>query len=373
MLAIEDLTKTYPARKGGQPVQALKGVSLQVREGDLFALLGPSGCGKTTMIQTIAGLEIPTSGKIRIAGNPVFDSSAGLVVPANRRKLGMVFQSYAIWPHMTVFENVAFPLRYGREKVAKGEIRALVMTALDRVKLADFADRLTPHLSGGQQQRVALARAIVHEPRLLLLDEPLSNLDARLRDTMREELRHLVKSLGITTVFVTHDQVEAMGMADRIAILRDGEIVQTGTPEDVYFTPNSAFSANFVGRSNMLKGRVAGIEVRDGLECRIFETAIGQLRSTAPSSLGIGQAGICVIRPQAFILNGGRHEELGLRNSIEGTLANRAFLGDVIEGQLIVGGEALRIVLNSYDQVQEGASLQFSIPADRCSLVPVEA
>ena len=235
MLTIRALEKTYPARGGAAPVAALQDIGLTVAPGAFFALLGPSGCGKTTLLQCLAGLETPDAGIIEIGGLPIFDAAKGIAVPANRRGLGMVFQSYAIWPHMTVAENVAFPLLHGGAGLSKETVRARVMEALARVKLTGFASRLAPHLSGGQQQRVALARAIVHAPRLLLLDEPLSNLDARLRDEMRVELRQLVKALGITTIFVTHDQTEAMSMADEIALLRNGRVVQRGTSEDFYF------------------------------------------------------------------------------------------------------------------------------------------
>lgn len=372
MLVIEDLEKTYAARGGGQPVHALRGVSCTVKQGDFFALLGPSGCGKTTMLQAIAGLETPTGGQIKIGDKTVFDADKSIYVPTSQRMLGMVFQSYAIWPHMTVFDNVAFPLVHGRHKTPREEVRKRVMLALERVKLADFAQRLAPHLSGGQQQRVALARAIVHEPRLLLLDEPLSNLDARLRDTMREDLRNLVKSLGITTVFVTHDQVEAMGMADQVAVLHGGNIVQIGTPEEIYFRPRTAFAANFVGRSNTLPGRVTAAERVGGRTFRRFETAIGELCSSIDSDVEVGSEGLCIIRPQAFSLAENRAASEQDANDIGGILSARSFLGDTVEAQLTVRDTPLRIVLNSYDTLATGSEMRFSVPFDRCVIVPAE-
>lgn len=372
MLTIDGLQKTYAARGGGQPVHALRGVSCHVEQGEFFALLGPSGCGKTTMLQSIAGLETPDRGEIRIGDRTVFNPDKSVFVPASQRKLGMVFQSYAIWPHMTVFDNVAFPLVHGAGKVAGSDIRARVMTALERVKLTEYADRLAPHLSGGQQQRVALARAIVHEPRLLLLDEPLSNLDARLRDTMREELRRLVKSLGITTIFVTHDQVEAMGMADRVAVLQGGSVVQIGPPEEIYYRPKTAFAANFVGRSNTLPGKLTAVERIGENHIRRFQTPIGEILSTAQSELAAGEEGLCIIRPQAFRLAAAGHTPNNADNRIEGTLISRSFLGDTIEAQVRVRDTDLRIVVNSYDPIPDGTEVALSVATDHCMIVPAE-
>jgi len=368
MLAIERLEKTYAARKGSQPVRALRGVNFDVARGDFFALLGPSGCGKTTILQSIAGLETPDSGTIRIGDRPVFDAANSVFLTASQRMLGMVFQSYAIWPHMTVFDNVAFPLVHGRDRKPREEVRKRVMTALARVKLESFADRLAPHLSGGQQQRVAIARAIVHEPRLLLLDEPLSNLDARLRDTMREELRQIVKSLGITTIFVTHDQVEAMGMADRIAVINHGEIMQIGSPSDVYFSPKNAFVANFVGRSNTISGRVTSIERAGAQTLRRVATPIGEICSTADSAVKAGDEVRCIIRPQAFSAPAASGEE----NIFEGVLTGQTFLGDFIDATIAVGNTQLCAIFNSYDKTPRGSTIRLAVPFDRCVVVPAD-
>jgi iron(III) transport system ATP-binding protein len=236
---------------GGVP--AVRGVSFNVLPGEQLTLLGPSGCGKTTTLRAIAGLEQPTAGEIRIDGVTVYSAEQRINIRAEKRGLSMVFQSYAIWPHMTVFENVAYGLRVRRAGAA--EITEKVHHALDMVQMRSFASRRASQLSGGQQQRVALARAFVFSPSVLLFDEPLSNLDAKLRADMRIELRELQHRLGITSVYVTHDLEEALAMSDRIVVMRDGLIEQTGTPDEIYRLPNSAFVADFVGSANLIRGR----------------------------------------------------------------------------------------------------------------------
>jgi ABC-type Fe3+/spermidine/putrescine transport system ATPase subunit len=234
-------------------VPAVRGVSFNVLPGEQLTLLGPSGCGKTTTLRAIAGLEQPTAGEIRIDGNIVYSSEARINIRAEKRGLSMVFQSYAIWPHMTVFENVAYGLRVRRTEAA--ELAEKVHQALDMVQMRSFASRRAAQLSGGQQQRVALARAFVFQPSVLLFDEPLSNLDAKLRADMRIELRELQHRLGITSVYVTHDLEEALAMSDRIVVMRDGLIEQTGTPDEIYRLPSNAFVADFVGSANLIRGR----------------------------------------------------------------------------------------------------------------------
>ena len=234
-------------------VPAVRGVSFNVLPGEQLTLLGPSGCGKTTTLRAIAGLEQPTAGEIRIDGVPVYSSERGIHIRAEKRGLSMVFQSYAIWPHMTVFENVAYGLRVRHTGAA--EIAEKVHHALDMVQMRSFGSRRAAQLSGGQQQRVALARAFVFSPSVLLFDEPLSNLDAKLRADMRIELRELQHRLGITSVYVTHDLEEALAMSDRIVVMRDGLIEQTGTPDEIYRLPNSVFVADFVGSANLIRGR----------------------------------------------------------------------------------------------------------------------
>ena len=297
-----------------------------------------------------------------MGGQTVFAADQSIVVPANKRDLGMVFQSYAIWPHMTVFENVAFPLEHGPRKAAKSDIAPRVRKALERVQLAHLSDRPAPLLSGGQQQRVALARALVHAPRLLLLDEPLSNLDAKLRDLMRIELRALVKSLGITTIFVTHDQVEAMSMSDRVALMRDGRIVQIGAPRDIYLKPTSAFTASFMGHSNMLAGTMQ--------ESELVDTAIGPMRVVG-SAQPAGSPVLVIVRPQSALLH--RGNAAGGPNRFAGKIAGLNFLGDQIEVDADCGAARLRLVVDSYGDLGLGEQVVVELLPDRLVVVPNEA
>src|SRR5512132_3497553 len=257
MLKVEGLFTEYPNERG-EIVRAAQDVSFTVAEGRLFTLLGPSGCGKTTTLRSIAGLERPRAGEISVNGRVVYSSSKGVFVTPNRRGFGMVFQSYAIWPHMNVFQNAAFPLEVGDKRYSRKEIRDKVMRVLSAVQLDHLADREATKLSGGQQQRLALARALVMEPALLLLDEPLSNLDAKLRERMRFELKRLQRELGITTVYVTHDQSEALALSHSIAVMNAGRIEQLGTPREVYERPRNQFVADFIGSTNFVAGDVAG-------------------------------------------------------------------------------------------------------------------
>src|ERR1700754_4219632 len=258
MLEVRNLRKDFAS--GRDRVVALKGISFTVARGEFFTLLGPSGCGKSTTMRCIAGLESVDSGEIYLDGELVASSST--FVPPSERDVGMVFQSYAIWPHMTVIENVMFPLRYRRNSSASGgtrvERRERALQALKLVQLDELADRPAPLLSGGQQQRVALARSLVGEPKLLLLDEPLSNLDAKLREDMRVEIQELTTRLGITSVYVTHDQSEALSMSDRISVMMAGESLQIGSPREIYLRPVSREVASFIGTVNSLHGELMG-------------------------------------------------------------------------------------------------------------------
>src|SRR6201988_1220793 len=253
MLSVKSLFTEY-ATDQGAVVKAAQDVTFEVPEGKLFTLLGPSGCGKTTTLRSIAGLERPVSGEIEVAGRIVYSSSRGIFVAPNKRNFGMVFQSYAIWPHMNVFQNVAFPLEV--RKLPKREISDKVMRVLTAVQLDHLVDREATKLSGGQQQRLALARALVMEPQLLLLDEPLSNLDAKLRHLLRFELKRLQRELGITTVYVTHDQSEALALSHEIAVMNEGRIQQIASPRQIYERPVNAFVADFVGNTNFIGGKI---------------------------------------------------------------------------------------------------------------------
>src|SRR5215469_8319353 len=253
-LRTEHLGKIFApsGAKSGKP--AVDDVSFTVAAGEIVALLGPSGCGKTTTLRCVAGLEHPTSGTIAIGGEIVSAPAQGVLVPPRQRKVGMVFQSYAVWPHMTVWQNVAYPLR--RRGLAKAELERRVLEVLGLVGLEDYAKRSVVLLSGGQMQRVALARSLVYEPRLLLLDEPLSNLDANLRLRLRDDLRRIIKRAGVTALYVTHDQAEAVVLGDRIGVMREGKLLQLAPPVEIYNRPADSFVANFTGASNVLLGKV---------------------------------------------------------------------------------------------------------------------
>ena len=278
-------------------LKAVDDLDLTVDDGEFVTLLGPSGCGKTTTLRMVAGLEHNDTGSIAIGGRTVSDAASGLFVPPEQRKLGMVFQSYAIWPHMTVFDNVAYPLSVRR--VAKAEIRRRVTTALRLVEMERYADRPAPALSGGQQQRVAIARALVFEPEVLLLDEPLSNLDARLRAAMGEEFRALQRRLGITTLYVTHDQEEAMALSDRVVVMQGGRIQQVGTPEAVYRRPASRDVAAFFGTPNLIEATVTASR-RLGDEEHVLEVrgASWQGQCRAAAAFAQGDKVLVVVRPE---------------------------------------------------------------------------
>lgn len=356
MLSVSNLTKKYGN------VQAVQPISFEVRQGDFFTLLGPSGCGKTTTLQCIAGLETPSSGQILMDGKVIYSGADNVLVPANKRRLGMVFQSYAIWPHMSVFENVAFPLLHGNVTTPKQDVRPKVMKALSLVKLSDYADRPSPHLSGGQQQRIALARALVHEPKLLLLDEPLSNLDEKLRESMRGELRQLVKSLGITTIFVTHDQTEALSMSDGIALMRDGQIVQMGSPRDIYLHPTTAFSADFMGRSNLIPGAVGA-----GSNC--IETDIGKISCEVPPRFKNGDRVYLVVRPRAITLHRLPCGTASSGNSRTGTIQQVHFMGDTVEAEILIDSCEVRAYIDPLTDVAVGEEVRVDFPSDRCVVV----
>ncbi|MBY6059052.1 ABC transporter ATP-binding protein [Leisingera daeponensis] len=348
-LELEQLRKSY-----GQ-VDVVDGVSLAIEEGELVSLLGPSGCGKTTILRMIAGLLEPSGGRIRVAGEDITRT------PVARRDIGLVFQSYALFPHMTVFENVAFGLR--RRGVRGGSLTTRVEEALGMVQLAHLADRFPRQLSGGQQQRVALARAIAPRPRLLLFDEPLSNLDAQLRDRMQIELKQLQKELGITSVFVTHDQSEAMSISDRICILAQGRIQQFSSPEAIYRDPANAFVATFIGRSN----RYAG-PLRDG-------------------SIAIGGGLALPVRPgeaaqgtevEAVI----RHEDIGVLpagadGGLHGRVRLRSFIGSRVQyvADLAPGVEIVAEVdaAGPSGGFEPGQEVALKIDMDRAFVAPVAA
>jgi iron(III) transport system ATP-binding protein len=310
-LSVENLHLTY----GDNPV--LKGVSMTLQRGEVVSLLGPSGSGKTTLLRAVAGLEKPTAGRITIGKTAVFDGNPRSEIPAEERNLGLVFQSYALWPHKTVFENVAYPLKL--RKVASGEIAQRVQAVLDQLGLGHLGNRHPHQLSGGQQQRVAIGRALVYNPPVILLDEPLSNLDAKLREEARVFLRELIIKLGLSALMVTHDQNEAMAISDRILLLNNGVIEQQGTPQEMYGNPTTLFAAEFMGSNNRLRGKITALE--NG-RARI-EGASWALWGMAGEGVSVGQQATAVIRVERLRLGSSPED-----NMLELPLLTSMYLGD---------------------------------------------
>ena len=335
MLRVDGLFTEYPNERG-EIVKAAQDVSFSVPEGQLFTLLGPSGCGKTTTLRSIAGLEKPRLGEIAVGERVVYSSQKGIFVTPNRRGFGMVFQSYAIWPHMNVMQNAAFPLEVGEKKYTRREVRDKVMKVLTAVQLDHLADREATKLSGGQQQRLALARALVMEPALLLLDEPLSNLDAKLRHHLRFELKRLQRELRITTVYVTHDQSEALALSHEIAVMNEGRIQQIASPRDIYERPASAFVADFVGSTNFLDGSVLGPEGTDG-RYRV-RTEIGDLTVLGTEALKAEDKVLLSVRPEDVDLAEAKPEGVNVR---EGKVDQKVFLGECVDFQVKLGSRTL--------------------------------
>lgn len=370
-VVIEQLTKDFSG------VTVLQNIELDIKEGEFFALLGPSGCGKTTTMRCIAGFEQPTTGKIKIGGQVVNE------VEPNKRNCGMVFQSYALFPHMNVFDNVAYSLNIKQLKASNPikkigvytrmlnsklvkyskAIEDKVMNILEYVELADHATKLTSELSGGQQQRVALARALVMEPEVLLMDEPLSNLDQKLRHTMRNTIRKIQQELKITTIFVTHDQEEAMSMADRVAVMKDGEILQIGTPTDLYSNPQTPFIADFVGTSNILSGNI--IRKENGIS--FVEVGDQQVKSTSDVDKEDVQI---VIRPESIIVLDKNSQAYD--NYFEGEVKLSTYLGSIVRYDITVGEYNL-VADTTYESgnniLQEGAKVKLGVSPERVLLI----
>lgn len=361
MIRIENLHMRYHTDRG--EVHAVRGISLEVKQGQFYTLLGPSGCGKTTTLRSVAGLETPDEGEIFVGDDLVYSSSQRVVVPPYKRDIGMVFQSYAIWPHMSVFENVAFPLREMRRRFSKQEIRQKVLKVLSMVQLEGLEDRPAPFLSGGQQQRLALARALVKEPRVLLLDEPLSNLDAKLREETRFEIRELVKRLGITTLYVTHDQLEALTMSDFVAVMDQGRVVQEGIPKEIYQSPKERFVANFIGLTNFLEGKVkelSGGPQRFG----VVETATGSLKCMLPGDVTLQDSVVVVVRPEDVNLV--TQPKPNQNNVLHGKVETVIFMGEALECQVAVGSQKLRTKLHPSSAVRQGEAVTLELLPERC-------
>jgi len=332
MISIKDVRKRF---EGADRTAALDGITVDIETNSFFTLLGPSGCGKSTLLRCLAGLETPDSGEIVIGDRLVFSASAGVVLPANRRNIGMVFQSYAIWPHMTVYGNVAFPLEIRRQT----NVRERAMRALSLVGLEGLEARNASLLSGGQQQRVALARAIVADPDILLLDEPLSNLDAALREQMRAELLNLQRTIGVTTVYVTHDQTEALSMSDRIAVMSNGRFLEVATPQELYNHPRSVFTAQFIGGANIIDG--AATSSRQAVS--EVETGFGRLVTTEKAKAKVK----LFIRPEKISPIATQDDRSTQTNRILCVIRGRRFAGRDVELDLVPADSMIKGVLRS--------------------------
>jgi iron(III) transport system ATP-binding protein len=353
---IEHLNKNFGA------VPALKDLSLNSASTEMLVLVGPSGCGKTTCLRCLAGLDRPTAGRILIGERTVTDMEGGIFVPPEKRQIGMVFQSYAVWPHMTVFENVAYPLR--AMGTPRSEIKPRVQEVLRLVQLGHLAERYSSQLSGGQQQRVALARSLVAEPALILFDEPLSNLDANLRTQMRIEIKELQKKLGFTGVYVTHDQEEALAIGDRVAVMDHGVLRQVGTPREVYDHPANSFVASFMGSTNLLHAQVnkrgsgaVTVEIPGGFFLRIEDTR----------AFTVGDRVIVSARPECLSLFSAG--DRGASDVWPGVITFATFVGEVTIYRVRVGEHLLEVRAPANTSYEPGASVSVKPDAQRCRLL----
>ncbi len=355
-LTLDHLTKNFPARGSAGEVAAVDDISLNIEKGQFVTLLGPSGCGKTTTLRLVAGFEFPTSGRITLEGNRLDD------VPPNRRDMAMVFQSYAIFPHLNVFDNITYGLKI--KKLPAAEIRRRTDEVMKLTKLTGLGDRAPTQLSGGQQQRVALARALVVEPKVLLFDEPLSNLDAKLREEMRFEIRDLQKRLGITAIYVTHAQEEALVMSDIIAIINQGKLAQLGSPEEIYERPRSKFVADFIGLSDFIPARV---ENCDGPMARV---CVGEARLTVTAMPGLAadQAVTLFIRPNDITF--ADHQD---QNIVSGTVVQATYLGDRMDYRVkLADGSGVRVEANTTHRYAAGDAVRLHLPTERCHVIAEE-
>ena len=356
MISIRRLRKVFQVKEG--TVAALPNLDLEVEREEFFVLLGPSGSGKSTLLRCIAGIETPEDGEISIDGRPIYSASDGLFVRPEHRGLGMVFQSYAVWPHLSVFENVALPLTHGVQRIPKASIYGRVMHALSLVQMEEFADRPVPLLSGGQQQRVALARALAVEPLVLLMDEPLSNLDARLREEVRAQMLEITRAVGVTVVYVTHDQIEALALGDRIAVMDRGRILQVGSPIDLFTRPADPMVADFFDQMNWLDGRIAGPDSVD--------TPIGRLDAPTGGREGAVRIGV---RPASIRVSAQASREA---NEFTGRVKQAVFLGEQVQLSVEMGAEVLFDVKTSMrqDRRWDGETVYCRIARDDIVLFP---
>ena len=356
MIRLEGIKKTY--RGSSEP--AVKGIDVEVADGELVTLLGPSGCGKTTTLRCIAGLETPDEGRIQIGDRTVFSSEERIKVQTNRRNTGMVFQSYAIWPHMSVFDNVAYPLKVGR--FDKSDLRTRVHNALELVGLSELADRPAPNLSGGQQQRVALARALVSEPDILLFDEPLSNLDAKLRESMRQEIREVQQRLGIAALYVTHDQIEALAISDKVIVMSHGEILDVGSPQRIYEEPASRFVAQFIGLANIFD--LADVAPA-GDSQMMGRGDFGTIRFPADDAALTADEVSVVVRLEDVALEPAGNENAA-ENRWPGRVVSALFLGTLWDCSIEVGGARVRSHVPRTARPRAGDAVTVSIRPEDC-------
>jgi ABC-type Fe3+/spermidine/putrescine transport system ATPase subunit len=366
VLALDDVSKLYGA------AAAVDRASLAIRRGEVFTLLGPSGCGKTTTLRLVAGLERPDGGEITLRGRLVASVPRRLFLPPNKRNLGMVFQSYAIWPHMTVFDNVAYPLSLRGDK--RAVIRDKVARVLALVGLAGFESRPATLLSGGQMQRLALCRALVYEPDLLLLDEPFSNLDAKLREQMRVELRLLQRRLGITVLFVTHDQVEALSLSDRLAVMHRGRVEQVGPPRHLYERPATAFVRDFLGQTVILNGRVGQVDGGGAVTVAMNGSLKGAvLAGRAPEAVTLlpGAEAQVTIRPEDVHVVADDRTSAD-RQALPGVIDALLFVGDRYEARVTLGGDqSILLLLPRATDWREGQRVMLRFPPEAVSVWPV--
>ncbi len=357
MISIRGLRKSFRAQQG--VVNALREIDLDVAEREFCVLLGPSGCGKTTTLRCVAGLERPDAGEIELSGKLVNAPERRVYVATEKRDIGMVFQSYAIWPHMNVFQNVAFPLTQGQKRYSKSEVGDKVRSALKRVQLDGLEERPATDLSGGQQQRVAMARAMVTEPKILLMDEPLSNLDARLREQMRVELKKITKAIGVTTLYVTHDQSEALSLGDKVCVMNQGEILQTAQPGDVYARPVDLFVAQFVGEMNFVKGKVCGTGQ--------VESPLGTISASVPDGVNVGSSVTLAIRPEHVKVSHAPSHGFAITL---GKITSKNYLGDAALLEVEVNGVNLLAKLAGDSELSVGEPAVVELPTHRWHVFP---
>lgn len=355
-IRIIGLCKKYVSE--GKEIHALDHVDLTIPANRIFTLLGPSGCGKTTLLRCIVGLETPDAGQIMIGDEIVWSSDQHIFVPPERRKLGMVFQTYAIWPHMSVFDNVAFPLQAA--KAPKEEIRRQVAKALEFVQMEGFEQRSATKLSGGQQQRVALARALVAEPKVILFDEPLSNLDAKLREETRKELRRFLTELRITAVYVTHDRIEALSLSDIVAVMKAGRIEEIGPPKKIYFDSEHRFVADFIGRANLIDATVNAVED----DTVILETNLGAVACRKRDGSPPGERVTLCVRPEFITVLPATTEDG--RNIFRGIVESMVFVGDIYEVEARSADTVLLIRMEPDTTAAEGDEIALFINPNHC-------